>query len=394
VPERELIDVGSRVAQESLSVEVYPEVRAMIRAHQKKGHTVAIVSSATRYQIESLARSFGITDILCTELEVLRGKLTGRPRGPICYGEQKVVAARAFARRRRISLKKSFFYSNGVEDSPLLEVVGHPVLINPDSKLAAKARKTGWPAFELDSRGSVGVGDIARTLLIFGSTLPFLAASLPIRALGGSQRDATNAAIAAWTDVAAIIAGLKLIVEGEENLWAERPAVFIFNHRSAVDLLITAKLLRHDAVGVAKQELKWQALVGPALNYTGAIFVDRDHIDDPEQALRPALDALHDGRSVVMAPEGTRSRTGRLGRFRNGAFHLARQAGVPIVPIIIYNADDALPVYGKVIRPAEVKVRVLKPVSTRNWRLRDVAVQAKRIRDIYLHELDEAVGAT
>jgi putative phosphoserine phosphatase/1-acylglycerol-3-phosphate O-acyltransferase len=99
--------------------------------------------------------------------------------------------------------------------------------------------------------------------------------------------------------------------------------------------------------------------------------------------------ALYEGRSVAIAPEGTRSRDGRLGEFKRGAFHLARQAGVPIVPVVIHNAPDALPNGGLVVRPAEVKVTVLPPVATEGWTLRSIAPQARRIRQLFLRELGQ-----
>ena len=389
ISEKKLIKLGDKVARERLAAEVFPEVRAMIKAHQRQGHTVAIVSSATRYQIEPLAQKLGIDNVICTELEVVDGKFTGELAGEANYGDKKVGSVQKFAKGHKVSIRKSFFYSNGAEDVALLETVGHPVVINPDSKLAGIARKNGWRDVRLESRGFVGVGDVARTLLTFGSALPILAASLPIRAIGVSDRDATNLSLNAWTSVAPAIARLKLIIDGEDHLWSHRPAVFIFNHQSAIDLLITARLLREDAVGIAKKEVRRQPLIGPALSYAGAVFIDRDNVRDPKAALQPAVEALEAGRSVVIAPEGTRSRDGNLGNFKRGGFHLARQAGVPIVPIVIHNAQDALPGTSMVVRPAEVKVTVLEPIPTDGWRLRDVSPQSRRIRELYLETLGE-----
>jgi putative phosphoserine phosphatase/1-acylglycerol-3-phosphate O-acyltransferase len=315
--------------------------------------------------------------------------LTGRLIGEPCFGENKLVAVREFAKKRRINLKRSYSYSNGAEDLPLLEAVGHPVAINPDSKLASAARHNGWRDIRLESRGMIGVGDVVRSLLIYGTALPFLAAGLPMRVLGISERDATNFSLSAWTSVAAAIGRLKLIVEGEEHLWSHRPAVFVFNHQSAIDVLITAKLLREDVIGVAKKEIKNQLPMGPVFTYSGAVFIDREHVGNPELALKPAVDALKSGRSVVIAPEGTRSRDGTLRHFKLGAFHMARQARVPIVPIVIHNAQDALPYKGLIVRPAEVKVTVLKPRSTARWKLSDIESHAARIRGHFLHELDQ-----
>ncbi len=387
--ERELIDLGERVTSEHLAAEVYPEVRAMIQAHEGQGHTVVILSSATRYQIEPLARRLGVKHVICTQVEVADGQLTGRLVGAPCYGENKRLAAQEFAREHRIRLAKSYFYSNGIEDLPLLEDVGHPVAVNPDGKLAAVARRNGWRSVHLESRGAIGIGDVVRSVLVYGTALPLIVAGLPLRAFGASAQEATNLSLSAWTSVASAIARLKLLVDGEEHLWSDRPAVFIFNHQSAVDALITARMLREDVIGVAKQELKHQLPMGIAFTYTGTIFIDREHVGDPRLALKPAVDALRSGRSVVIAPEGTRSRDGTLGPFKLGAFHMARQARVPVVPIVIHNAQDALPYKGVVVRPAEVKVTVLRPQRTDRWKLPDVEPQARRIRDLYLDVLGE-----
>ena len=387
--EGDLIRLGHKVGLERLVPQVFPEMKALLRAHRDRGHTIAIVTSATRYQAEPLAAHLGIEHVLCTELGVTGGRFTGTIRGEPCYGANKLTAARAFARPRRISLKKSYFYSNGSEDLPLLEAVGNPVAVNPDRRLRPAAERQGWPVHDFDSRGGIGPLDVARTLTTFGSILPSFAAGLPLRLLGASAQDALNLSLATWTNFAPLIARLRLIIEGEEHLWSHRPAVFVFNHQSAMDVLIVAKLLREDVVGIAKKEVQRQPFLGPALTFAGTVFIDRDNVGDAKKALEPAVAALAEGRSVAIAPEGTRSRDGRLGAFRRGAFHLARQAGVPIVPVVIHNAQDALPNGSLVVRPAEVKVTVLPPVSTEGWTLRSIAPQSRRIRELFLHELGQ-----
>lgn len=387
--ESEFIELAEKVCDERLTPQVFPEVKAIIRAHRKKGHTLVVVTSASRYQVGPLARDLGIQNVICTELKVRGGKFTGELNGEPCYGRTKLKAARKFSRDNRVTMKKSYFYSNGSEDLPLLENVGHPVAIAPDSRLQKAARLRGWPIHKFDSRGWVGVSDMARTIATFGTALPTFAAGLPFRYLGGSARETTNLSVSAWASMATIIAGLKLLVEGEEYLWSHRPAVFIFNHQSAMDMLIAAKLLREDIVGVAKKEIQRQLLVGPVLKMAGTVFIDRSNVRNPKQALQPAVEALEEGKSIVIAPEGTRSKDGKLGEFKRGAFHLAQQAGAPIVPLVFHNAVDALPNHSMIVRPAEVKVTVLKPIPTRDWKFQSVATQTRQIRDAYLEVLGE-----
>jgi putative phosphoserine phosphatase / 1-acylglycerol-3-phosphate O-acyltransferase len=98
---------------------------------------------------------------------------------------------------------------------------------------------------------------------------------------------------------------------------------------------------------------------------------------------------LKEGRSVCIAPEGTRSTSTHVGRFKKGAFHLAMQAGVPIVPIVIHNAIDVAPRGQFVFKPATVKVSVLPPIPTSNWRLENLDQHIESVRDQFLIELDQ-----
>ena len=92
---------------------------------------------------------------------------------------------------------------------------------------------------------------------------------------------------------------------------------------------------------------------------------------------------------MVIAPEGTRSRDGRLGQFKNGAFHLAKQAGVPIVPIVIHNAQDALPYRSLIVRPAEVRVLALEPIRTDDWMPSEIESKTREVRQLYLDTLGQ-----
>src|SRR5207247_8922867 len=145
VPEQELEELSERIFARALATAIYPESRALVQAHRRRGHTLAVVSSATRYQIEPIARELGIPNVLCTRLEVQNGRLTGRHLWPTVYGGGKAMAARTLARERGIDLGQSFFYTDSHEDLPLLEIVGRPRPPNPNRRLAAIAALRGWP---------------------------------------------------------------------------------------------------------------------------------------------------------------------------------------------------------------------------------------------------------
>ena len=383
-----LEELGQDVFERHLSVAIYPESRALVEAHRKRGPTVVIVSAATHYQVEPLARDLGIEHVLCTQLEVKRGVFTGRVVHPTCYGEGKAHYVHEFAHARGVDLDESYFYSDSAYDLPLLEAVGRPRPLNPDTRLAGLANDRGWPVRRFSSRGRPSLEQVARTGLSYASLLPSLAAGFGVALLNRSRRDGVNLAVSAWADLAAALARIDLCVEGEQHLWSQRPAVFLFNHQSAVDPVLVAKVLRRDFTGIGKQELRRHPLFGPAFAFAGMVFVDRSDTGKAIAALAPAVEALRHGRSIAIAPEGTRSRTPQLGPFKKGAFHLAMQAGVPLVPIVIRNALDVLPRGGLVLRPATVEVVVLPPICTKGWTRETLDARIEDVRDRYLEVLE------
>ena len=384
-----LEEVGDEVFVKHLAKKIYPESRAIVQAHQEAGHTVAIISSATRYQAEPLARDMGIEHVLCTDLEVKDGVFTGEVMRPICYGEGKATAARNLATRVDLDLGESYFYTDSHEDLPLLEVVGRPRPLNPNRQLAQIAKERQWPVRRFSSRGPPGIGDVVRTGLTYASLIPSLWAGVAAGLVNGSFREAVNVSGAVWGDLATSLAGIDLRVEGEEHLWSHRPAVFIFNHQSGLDAILMMKLIRRDITGIGKMELKKNPVFGPIFTAAGVIFIDRANSTQAIEALKPAVDALKEGRSLVIAPEGTRSPTPRLGRFKKGAFHLAMQAGVPIVPVVFQNVLDAFPKDARIVRPATIEAVVLPPIETTDWTVEALDEEIAEIRDRYLEILHQ-----
>jgi putative phosphoserine phosphatase / 1-acylglycerol-3-phosphate O-acyltransferase len=388
VPEHDLEELAERIFTNAIAASIYPESRTLVAAHKKRGHTLAVVSSATRYQIEPLARELGIPHVMCTQLEVEDGKLTGRHVWPTCYGGGKALAARALSREHGVDLGKSFFYTDSDEDLPLLEAVGNPRPTNPNRRLTSIAVRRGWPVRRFTGRGTPSVIELIRSSLAIASVGPAFALGAIPGLLNFSRRDMVNLAISTWGELATGLAGISVDVQGEEHLWSQRPAVFVFNHQSAVDMLLLCKLLRRDFVGVAKQEARRNPIFGPAFWLAGTVFIDRFNREKALEALRPALDALRHGISLVIAPEGTRSTTTRVGPFKKGAFHIAMRAGVPIVPIVFRNALDALPKHGIVVRPATVEVVVHPPVPTADWKVEDLDRHIAEVRGLFLETLD------
>ena len=195
--------------------------------------------------------------------------------------------------------------------------------------------------------------------------------------------------MASLGDFGTTVAGIKLAVKGEEHLWSSRPAVFILNHKSNADFLIALKLIRKEARGVAKKELEKMPIIGQMLAASGTIFLDRADKDKAIESLKPAIESLKMGTSVVIFPEGTRSYDYTLGKFKKGAFHMAMEAGVPLIPIILKNAHDVMPRGKNVFNPTLVEVIVLPPIHTHDWTKSNLDKKVTEVRNLFLKELKQ-----
>ncbi len=362
VSEHTLRQLGEQACQRYLAKSLYREAISLVEAHRAAGHKLVIVTAASHYQVEPIARLLGIEEICCTRLEVLDGRFTGKVISPMCYGEGKALAARRVARREQAALAQCWFYTDSSADLPLLKLVGHPVAVNPSDTLGAHARSHRWPQLKFASRGLPDMESLLRTAL----TGQAVTATALVGALGkrlGLPRIANaNRVTQLLGDLGSGFAGLEFDIEGAEHLQQRRPAIFVFNHQSMLDAMVLAHLLRRDVVPFCKQEMAGIPVLGPLLQQANTIFVDRK-AQNQSAVLQEALTVLESGRSLVIAPEGTRSTLGHIQPFKHGAFFLARKAGVPIVPIVLHNVKDALPKGGFLIRPATIRISVLPPVE-------------------------------
>ena len=362
VSEVTLTQLGEQAYRNSIEKSLYSEAVSLVEAHRAAGHKLVIVSAASRYQVEPIARVLGIDEICCTSLEVQDGRFTGQLVVPLCFGEGKTLAARRVARKHRSTLDDCWFYSDSSDDLPLLRAVGHPVAVNASDKLGVHARTNDWPQLEFNSRGQPKLENVTRTLLTAHTMLATTAVGFVGRRLGVGANRNSNRMTQLIGDVGTAVAGLDFEIEGREHLQRKGPAIFVFNHQSLLDSLVLAHLLRKDAVAFCKKEMATNPLLGPLLRQLDTVFVDRED-KNQSAVLQQALAVLASGRSLVIAPEGTRSVLGEIQSFKHGAFFLARKAGVPLVPIVLHNVKDALPKGALLIRPATIRVTILPPIA-------------------------------
>ena len=124
---------------------VRPEAKSLLEMHEEAGRDTFIVSASPYELVSPLAHALGMTGGIGTRPEVVDGRYTGGLDGPFCYGEGKAEIIGKIAAERGYDLRLSYSYSDSVSDLPMLEMVGHPVAVNPDRGLETVARQRGWP---------------------------------------------------------------------------------------------------------------------------------------------------------------------------------------------------------------------------------------------------------
>ena len=387
--EDEMREVGRNLFESTLAGLVYPEAWRLIEAHRRKGHTLVIASSASRYQFEAAAEALGVDNLLFTPLEVVDGVLTGRVDGASLWRSGKAAAARGFAEEHGIDTPSSFTYSNGGEDVEFLSVTGRPTAVNPDRALTRAADERGWPVLRFRPRGGYNVKDLVRTAASLGSLAGSVGTGVGLGLLNLDRRMGVDTVSAIGPETMLATAGVRVDVQGEDNAWKARPAVFIFNHQSFLDTVLIARVLRENFTGITKKEMAANPLFGLPLRVAGATFIDRKNTDKAKEALRPVVDTLRAGTSVVIAPEGTRSLTPSIGRFKKGAFHIAMQAGVPVVPIVIRNAGELMAKGAKLVRSGTVDIVVHPPIDVGRWDPAALESHIGEVEDLYRDTLND-----
>lgn len=167
-----------------------------------------------------------------------------------------------------------------------------------------------------------------------------------------------------WARLICWCAGVRVTVSGHENLDPDTTYIFAANHQSQFDIFALQGYLGFDFRWMAKKELFAIPIFGAGMRAAGYISVDRSHGRKALQSLNEAAQQISDGTSVIIFPEGTRSRDGQLHSFKSGAMVLAIKARVPIVPVAIIGTHEVLAKGKLLCRPGRVRIKLGLPVDT------------------------------
>jgi 1-acyl-sn-glycerol-3-phosphate acyltransferase len=203
---------------------------------------------------------------------------------------------------------------------------------------------------------------LTQALLVY-ETLRVSAATVVDNVLGRLDRENVDRKMEGWARRCLDRADLTLDVRGADQVDWARAYVIMTNHQSYFDIPVVVVAVPGSVRFIAKKELFRIPVFGPAMKAAGIISIDRQDRERAIESLKRAEDEIHAGINIWIAPEGTRSRDGKLGPLKKGGFVLALETGAPILPAAIDGTRDAMPRGGSLRRGATATVTFGKPIE-------------------------------
>lgn len=164
-----------------------------------------------------------------------------------------------------------------------------------------------------------------------------------------------------WSNFVLKIAGLDLTVIGKENI-PDEPCVFVGNHQSNFDIPVILANTNRLTGAIAKKDMKKIPVMSYWMTQIHCVFMDRENPREALKSIAEGVENLKNGYSMIIFPEGTRSRSNDMGEFKKGSMRLATKAGVPIVPITIYDTHKAMEGNNGKVKRANAKLIIDKPI--------------------------------
>jgi 1-acyl-sn-glycerol-3-phosphate acyltransferase len=220
---------------------------------------------------------------------------------------------------------------------------------------------------------------VVSTTFIVVATLVGAVAALVVRAFDRTGNSVIDLA-RLWSRAVLAFAGVKVTVEWRGRLAKEQTYVFMANHLSTVDIWALYVALPVRVRMIAKKQLGAIPLLGWGMRAGRFIFIDRVNAIAARRSIDEAQRRIRGGDSVLIFPEGTRSRDGRLGAFKKGGFHLAIDSGVPVVPIALQGTRACMPRSSLLLRSGHVHVTFGEPVPTTGLTETDRHALLERVR--------------
>ncbi len=190
-----------------------------------------------------------------------------------------------------------------------------------------------------------------------------------------------------WAKAICTISLVRVKISGEGNFDSNKSYIFVANHQSVYDIFLIYGWLNTKFKWIMKKEIRIVPFVGKACESAGHIFIDRSSGIKAKRSIEKAKERLSNGCSIVLFPEGTRTRTGALGRFKKGAFSIAKDIHLPIVPITIKGAFEALPYHCAYTQPGTIEMIIHPPIDTSDLNEDNIFEYRSKVESIINSEL-------
>ncbi len=184
-----------------------------------------------------------------------------------------------------------------------------------------------------------------------------------------------------WSPFICLITGVRIRVQGLEKIDKKKSYIFVANHASHFDILALSRVIPVGLFFIAKQELAKVPVMGQYMHFIGHIFVDRGNKENARKSMQAAAAKIKAGKNVISFAEGTRSKTGELQIFKRGAFMIAKEGQVDIVPIAIAGSRKILASGSFAIRPGVIHVYigdVMKASEFTDWSVEQLAENTRQ----------------
>lgn len=207
---------------------------------------------------------------------------------------------------------------------------------------------------------------LARTLLLWLLGLPvtiFLFIIVLLSLIFDRSGNSIHSIGGLWSRILLFLSGAAVDIKGAEHLLKDKPQILASNHQGAFDILALQAFIPIQFRWVAKMSLFKIPLVGWSMSLAGYIGIERTRAGSAYKSIEEAAEKIKNGTSVLIFPEGTRSRSGELLPFKRGSFLLAVKSGVPVIPISIKGTRDIMKKGSILIKPGLIKVVIGEPIQ-------------------------------
>ena len=232
-----------------------------------------------------------------------------------------------------------------------------------------------------------------RTIIIFIFLVIFLIVSLPMQLVlfimhkfNDDKARKASLAIVSWAfNVILFLGEIKRIVIGEDNVPKDEAVLYVSNHRSIFDIVVTYPRVPRRTGYIAKQESMKLPVISFWMVYLDCLFLDRSDIRKGLEMVLTAIDKVKNGISIFIYPEGTRNKTDKpLGEFHKGSFKIAQKSGCPIVPVVVNHTRDCFENHMPWIRKTTVVIEYCEPI-----RIKELEKEDQKNIDQYVKNIIE-----